>query len=199
MTNINNGCIPFTCPSSRALMLMLLTVTAYWDINGMEPSLMLLVTRVRFLLWQVRMWNEKQSFEIKLPSRDQLKNINSNQAHLCSLPHVKGRFFSSPLSPLLLTRWQQSLENMSPFSGISSLCCTVRFSLSVCGVRVCVCMWQVWSLRGKVGRSHVPWLLRPLRRTSATSANTTTSTASMCKSLKIRNLWPAFLQWIHGD
>lgn len=57
--------------------------------------------------------------------------------------------------------------------------------ISLNGSSFCLslCLRQGWSLRGKVGRSRVLWLLRPLRHTSATSANTTTSIASMCAIL----------------
>lgn len=52
---------------------------------------------------------------------------------------------------------------------------------SVGSRHVCdMCFWQGWLLRGKAERSHVPWLSKPLQHTSATSANTTTSTASTC-------------------
>lgn len=105
----------------------------------------------------------------------------------------------------LLARWPESVEKMSPLGGNSFLYCK-----SLTPSLLYVCLWQVWSLRGKVGRSHVLWLLRLSRRTSATSANMTTSTASMYTCFKINsgwfkmiplpcNLWLAFLQSIHGD
>lgn len=82
--------------------------------------------------------------------------------------------FSSPLSPPLLARCKRvGGENGDLLS---------LLSLSLW--HVFVSSRQVWSLRGKAGRSRVPWPSRPLRRTSATSANTTTSTASMYDSLQ---------------
>lgn len=53
--NINTGCIPFWCASA-----LILYVLAYWHgllarLNGKEPSLMLAITPVFFLLWPVKM------------------------------------------------------------------------------------------------------------------------------------------------
>lgn len=50
---INSGCIPLRCASARALLPF--TLLHWHTENEMAPSVMLLVTPVLFLLWQVKM------------------------------------------------------------------------------------------------------------------------------------------------
>lgn len=130
---------------------------AYCYLEGTEALLMSLITpavSVCFLLW-VQMSAMKKALQVPKNEKEQTKN---DEAHLGSLPHA----LPQSTGGQVLTVWRKYVSHFS-----------------FCGVCVCVYLWQVWSLRGKVGRSHVLWLWRPLQRTSVTSANMTTSTASM--------------------